>query len=212
MRKIKFAENKIYHIYNRGVDKRDIFMKDEDYFRFIHSLYELNSVDMVFNSGFNCNNGLEIKNIKPRKLLVEILLFTLMPNHFHLILRQKREKGIERFMHKLGTGYTLYFNQKQERSGSLFQGRYRAKIVESDSYFTHLPFYIHSNPLKLNYGGSTSIEFLENYKWSSFQDYIGKKNYPLVINRDLLLEYFKNEENYKKEFINWLNYMEAQPR
>jgi len=212
MRKVQFVDTEIYHIYNRGVDKRDIFMRDEDYSRFVYSLYELNNANAVLNLGFNSKNNLEFQIEKPRELLVEILIFTLMPNHFHLILRQKKEKGIEKFMQKLGTGYTLYFNQQQKRSGSLFQGRYKAKMINRDSYFSHLPFYIHSNPLKLNYGGSTSIEFLENYKWSSFQDYIGKRNYPSVINRRLILDYFKDEQSYRREFVNWLKIMEVQPQ
>jgi len=212
MRKFKFVENEIYHIYNRGVDKRDIFMKDEDYLRFIHSFYELNNANAVLNLGLNYKNKLELNAKKPRRLLVEILIFTLMPNHFHLVLKQKSEKGIEKFMQKLGTGYTLYFNQNQERSGSLFQSRYKAKIIDNNSYFSHLPFYIHSNPLKLNYRGSTSLEFLENYKWSSFSDYIGKKNYPSVTSRNFILNYFGDEQIYKREFVNWLQIKEVEPR
>jgi len=121
-----------------------------------------------------------------------------MSNHFHLILNQKMEKGIEKFMQKLGTGSTLYFNQKQKRSGSLFQGRYKAKIIENNTYFSHLPFYIHSNPLKLNYRGSTILKFLESYKWSSFLDYIGIMKYPSVTNRSLILNYFGDEQAYKR--------------
>ncbi|MDF1498086.1 MAG: transposase [Patescibacteria group bacterium] len=212
MRKFRFVDSEIYHIYNRGVDKRDIFIKEEDYFRFIHSLYELNDANAVINSGLNCNNNLELETKENRKLLVEIIIFTLMPNHFHLILKQKMEKGIEKFMHKLGTGYTLYFNQKQKRSGSLFQGRYKAKIVDNNIYFSHIPFYIHSNPLKLNYRGSTSLEFLESYRWSSFLDYIGIMNYPSVTNRSLILNYFGDEQTYKREFLNWLKIKEVEPR
>ena len=211
MQKPKFIENQIYHIYNRGVEKRNIFKEDKDYFRFLHDLFEFNDENDVFNVAYYFN--LQTKEIesqhleterKPRKLLVEILIFTLMPNHFHLLLRQKKEKGIVRFMQKLGTGYTNYFNKKYERVGSLFQGRFKAVLIKEESHFLHLPYYIHSNPLDLNYGSSTPIDWLENYRWSSYLDYIGKKNFPSVTSRDFLLEFFGGEKEYQKEMIKWL--------
>ena len=208
----QFIENQIYHIYNRGVEKRDIFLDKKDYFRFIHDLFEFNDENPSINSSYYFNSNsktIEVKprSTRPRKLLVEILVFTLMPNHFHLLLRQKKENGISKFMQKLGTGYTMYFNQKYERVGSLFQGRFKAILVDRQAHFIHLPFYIHLNPLE-NYGGSTSLismmNFLENYRWSSFLDYIGKKNFPSVTSREFLLEFFKGSENYKKEIFKWL--------
>jgi len=211
MQKPKFIENQIYHIYNRGVEKRNIFKEDKDYFRFLHDLFEFNDENDVFNVAYYFN--LQTKEIesqhleterKPRKLLVEILIFTLMPNHFHLLLRQKKEKGIVRFMQKLGTGYTNYFNKKYERVGSLFQGRFKAVLIKEESHFLHLPYYIHSNPLDLNYGSSTPIDWLENYRWSSYLDYIGQKNFPSVTSRDFLLEFFGGEKEYQKEMIKWL--------
>jgi putative transposase len=120
-----------------------------------------------------------------------------MPNHFHFLVRQKEKNGIVKFMQKLGTGYTMYFNQKQKRVGGLFQGRFKAINIDREVHFIHLPHYIHTNPLSLNYGGSTSIEFLENYRWSSFPDYIGKKNFPSVTKREFLLNVFGSEKKYK---------------
>jgi len=158
------------------------------------------------------------KERKPRELLVEILVFTLMPNHFHLLLRQKKEKGIVKFMQKLGTGYTNYFNKKYERVGGLFQGSFKAVLVSEEPHFIHLPYYIHTNPLSLldnsNYGSSTSIvekemEFLENYRWSSFPDYIGKKNYPSVTSRGFLSEFLGGPEEYRKATLEWLKGKEA---
>ena len=218
MQRPQFVENQIYHIYNRGVDKRKIFLDQKDYFRFIHDLFEFNDENAVLNVAYYFNSKtMEVepqyfkREKKPRKLLIEILVFVLMPNHFHLILSQKRENGIVKFMHKLGTGYTMYFNQKYKRTGGLFQGRFKAILINQESYFIHLPFYIHSNPLELiNYGGSTSInwkkemEFLANYKWSSFLDYIGKRNFPSVTSRSFFLEYFGGEKEHNKEMENWL--------
>jgi putative transposase len=193
------------------VDKRDIFLNDKDYYRFIHSLFEFNDEDPILNVNYYFNPktmDLDLRPVrkdrKPRKMLVEILLFTLMPNHFHLLLRQKAQNGIVRFMQKLGTGYTNYFNKKHEREGSLFQGRFRAVMIERNEQLQYIPQYIHLNPLKLNYGSSTPIVWrekfglLEKYRWSSFSDYIGKKNYPSVTQREFLLNIFNGEKNYRK--------------
>ena len=213
MRKFQFEENQICHIYNRGVDKRDIFLDDKDYLRFIHYLFELNNGKKISNIGYRINQNQSIE-VEPqylerrmsRELLVEILAFVLMPNHYHLLLRQKKENGIVKFMQKLGTGHTMCFNNKHDRAGSLFQGRFKASLVNEDSYFTHIPNYIHLNPLKLlkKYGGSTSIgykekmEFLKKYRWSSFPDYAGEKNFPSVTSREFLLNNFGGEIGYKK--------------
>ena len=140
-------------------------MDDKDRFRFIHDLFEFNDQDSVLNVAYYFNpKSMEVehqyfeKQRKPRKLLVEILIFALMPNHFHLLLKQKRGGGIVKFMQKLGTGYTNYFNKKYKRVGGLFQGRFKAVLVSEEAHFIHLPFYIHTNPLDLIYGSSTSID------------------------------------------------------
>lgn len=215
MKKPRFVENEIYHIYNRGVEKRSIFADKQDYLRFIHGLFEFNNKESIVNTlHYFDPKSMEInpfyieKERKPRKLLVEILIFALMPNHFHLLIKQKKENGIIKFMQKLGTGYTMYFNKKYQRVGGLFQGRFKAALINEEAHFIHLPFYIHANPLDLfHYRGSTSImeimRFLENYKWSSFPDYIGKKNFPSVTSRELFLEFFGGEKEYQKTIKNW---------
>lgn len=217
--KPQFAENHIYHVYNRGVEKRNTFLNSKDYLRMIHDLYEFNDENSALNVGYHLNSksagSIEVepqylkKEKKKRKLLVEILAFTLMPNHFHLILRQKRDGGIVKFMQKLGTGYTMYFNKKYKRVGGLFQGRYKAVLLENDSHFIYLPFYVHANPLKI-YRGSTSIDkmfdFLKDYRWSSFLDYIGIKNFPSVTSREFLLEFFNGTSGYIKEMKNFLKF------
>ena len=213
-----FVEDQIYHIYNRGVEKRNIFLDDKDYLRFIHDLFELNNEERDPNIGYYFKNTQDMKvrpsyfERKPRKLLVEILVFTLMPNHFHLLLRQKKETGIVKFMQKLGTGYSMYFNKKYNRVGGLFQGSFKAVLVDKEPHFLYLPHYIHLNPLELlNYEGSSTfigwkgeMEFLRNYRWSSFLDYIGERNFPSVTSREFLLNNFEGEENYRKEVENRL--------
>lgn len=212
MKKPQFVEGQIYHIYNRGVEKRKTFLSDKDYLRFIHDLYEFNDIEPVLNVQYYFSPKmmlLECQHIerrrKPKKLLVEILAFVLMSNHFHLILRQKAERGIIRFMQKLGTGYSMYFNGKYKRVGALFQGRFKAIRVYSQAHFLYLPFYIHANPVLKIYGGSTSIDWrramriLEKYRWSSFLDYIGKKNFPSVTSRKFLSGVFGGEAGHRKE-------------
>jgi putative transposase len=208
MKKPVFVNGHVYHIFNRGVEKRNIFMDDGDYFRFVHDLYVFNNEEQVANLNYYFNSksrSVEKRYLKrdtgPRKLLVDVLVFTMMPNHFHLFLRQTGDNGIVKFMQKLGTGYTNYFNKKYERVGSLFQGRFKAALVDRESHFIHLPFYIHTNPLDLNYRSSTSIDFLEGYRWSSFPDYVGKRNFPSVTERGFILDIFGGHEKYREYMV-----------
>jgi len=213
----------IFHILNRGVDKRNIFLDNQDYFRFVHNLFEFNDPSPVFNLGYflNRNQSIDLRSRyikrKPRKLIVEILAFCLMPNHFHLLIRQKEKGGITKFMRKLGVGYAKYFNQKYQRTGALFQGRYKAVLVNREAHFIHLPYYIHFNPLDLlmldwrigkikNY--KKAIDFLNSYRWSSHLDYAGRKNFPSVTQREFLLKIFGGAESYRKEVKNWLKEMD----
>ncbi|MEK9130130.1 MAG: transposase [Patescibacteria group bacterium] len=204
-----FLNNNFYHIYNRGVDKRVIFQNQKDHYRFIHDLYEFNNKNPVLNYIQPMRKNINIENptSKKRKLLVDIMCFCLMPNHFHLILRQKVENGITEFMRKLGTGYTNYFNTEYQRSGVLFQGRFKAIDIQKDEYLMHLSRYIHLNPIELieNNWKKNGIknykkinDFLENYRWSSYLDFIDKKNFPSIINNDFLMSYFKGGKDYKK--------------
>lgn len=224
MRKVRIVTGEIYHIYNRGVEKRKIFLEDEDYLRFIHDLFEFNDENPAKN--FHYYFKFKFKEVplpkierEPRKLLVEILAFCLMPNHFHLMVRQKVENGITQFMRKLGTGYTNYFNQKYERVGPLFQGTFKIVHIKQDAHFLHLPYYIHLNPLDLKFpewrnkeikNYKEAMKFLENYRWSSFLDYIGKKNFPSVTQREFLSEFFEGPEEYKKDTLKWLKEMDLE--
>ena len=211
-----FSVGQIYHVYNRGVEKRVIFLSDRDYRRFVDDLFVFNDEASITNLGYNLVSAgkLQIQSVEAKKKrpLVDILVFTLMPNHFHLILRQRKDNGIIKFMQKLGTGYTMYFNKRYERVGGLFQGAYKAVLINKQAHFIHLPYYIHTNPLELTpYRGRTSIgaeeamKFLENYRWSSFLDYIGKRNFPHVISRKFLLKFFGGPAKYKKDILDWLN-------
>ncbi|MBI2674256.1 MAG: transposase [Candidatus Yanofskybacteria bacterium] len=199
-----------YHTLNRGVDKRDIFLDKQDYLRFIHDLYELNNEDRVESTFGAFKNDPVLANTtsrKQRKLLVDILAFCLMPNHYHLLLSPRVKNGIPLFMQKVNMGYSKYFNQKYKREGTLFQGRYKQILITDNTHFLHLPFYIHFNPLDLKYpewrenkiaSPEKALEFLESYKWSSHLEYLGVKNYGSVLNKKMLNEVFDGSAGYKK--------------
>lgn len=211
MRKEVFINQDIYHIYNRGVEKRQIFMDDYDYLRFIHNLFEFN--DTASAGKFSESRTPKIDQNKHREMLVEILCFCLMPNHLHLILRQLVENGISDFMKKLSLGYAMFFNKKYERVGPLFQGRYKVKEVKNDEYFLHLSRYIHLNPVELiepdwKKLGIRNLEkmdqFLQSYRWSSYPDYLNKKNFPSITSRDFLISYMGGQAKYKKFVDNFV--------
>lgn len=182
----------IYHIYNRGVEKRNTFLEEKDYLRFLSSLYEFNDTRPSLNFG-RYLDLIEVE-LQSKKPLVEIFAFCLMPNHYHLMLRALRENGITEFMRKIGTGYTNYFNLKYDRVGPLFQGKYKARTLSNQAHFLHLPYYIHLNPLDLinpdwKNSGIKNIDrtcdFLKNYHWSSLPDYLGERNFSRLINTKL---------------------------
>ncbi|MDD5739031.1 MAG: transposase [Candidatus Pacebacteria bacterium] len=139
--------------------------------------------------------------------LVKILCYCLMPNHFHLLLQEIREGGISKFMQKLGIGYTNYFNLRHRETGKVFQGGYKCRTVrENQFYLEYLSVYIQvKNVLELFPGGieealkdiDKAFEFAEIYKFSSFPDFIGKRE-SLIIEKDILGDIFPTPEDYKK--------------
>ena len=212
MRRHKLVSKHIYHIYNRGVEKRTLFMNDQDYLRFVDDLIIFNDVNFVINPKRRIR---DIRNNDyKRKPLVDILTFCLMPNHYHLLLRQRVDGGITEFMRKLGDGYVKYFNIKHQRVGTLFQGKFKSVLIDNESQFTYIPFYIHLNPLDLHCSGWQSkgignpkkaIDFLSNYKWSSHANYTGKSDFSLVLQKNFLKGYFGGTPEYAKAFSDFIN-------
>lgn len=196
-----FANNEIYHVYNRGVEKRKIFLEDRDFETFLYYL-----------SKCNCTKKIRSKEIEKRERLVDILGFVLMDNHFHLVLRQKIDGGIVKFMHKLETAYAMRFNKKYDRVGHLIQGNFKAVSVTTDEQFSYLLYYIHLNPLdKVSREWRSgflrdfhqAMTFLYEYKWSSLTYYVGFFTTHFFLSRDNFLveepkKYRKNFEEYMK--------------
>lgn len=212
-RKIKFSVGEFYHVYNRGVNKSPIFLCGADKRRFIKLLYLCNNSGPVI---FKTIQGSPLDRIKREKTIVEIGAYCLMDNHFHLLLREKEDLGISRFLGKLLTAYSMYFNKKYERTGSLLERPSKATHADSDEYLKYLFAYIHLNPIKMidpewKENGITNQEvakkYLEEYDHSSYLDYAGpKREESVILNKDAFPEYFANFKEFD-EFINeWLNY------
>lgn len=187
-------ETLYFHVYNRGVDKRDIFMDKGDYYRFLHDLYEFNDICPTQPNTRRLVRCPTSNNCDHKKL-VDIVCYCLMPNHYHLLVSTSDMTALTSFMRKLGTGYTNYFNQKYKHSGHLFQGRYKKILVESEPQLLQLSKYIHLNPLR---SSRTKAVSLKKYKYSSYLDYIGIKNMPSIITNDVINSMFTTKKDYKK--------------
>ena len=149
-RRQPLVNGEMYHVYNRGVDKRDIFSDKNDIYRFVESIKEFNRIEKI-NSLANLRKSKSIFQIGLSPLsgepLVEIIGYCLNPNHFHFILKQSVDGGIVKFMQKLQSGYTSYFNVKNFRSGSLFQGVFKSQLISNENYFYKLIGYVNKNYL-----------------------------------------------------------------
>lgn len=212
MRRLVFNNENFYHIFNRGIDKRKIFLTKRDYERFIMALYLFNDENI---NDYDLTS-LDLRGLasygNKRKQLVEIIHWSFMPNHFHLFIRQNIYNGISTFMQRVGTSYTMYFNKTRERRGRLFEGTFKARHVEADDYFSHLGIYIDTNHTDLIWPGwkengipTKNLEIIKErlteYKWSSFNEYYLKKKslIPGFTNKKLFFEIFgAPEKEYEK--------------
>ncbi len=191
MRKTNFVTGQIYHVFNRGIDKRDIFSKQDDLDRFFLSMKLFNTpepIGSIFESTFRDPLGSEAPK------LVNIIAYCLNPNHYHFILEQVEENGIKKFMHRLGTGYTNYLNIQLKRSGALFQGPFRSIHVNSNEYLLHLSVYVNLNDQQGPLGS-------EAPKWgrSSWDEYLGKGNSrEYLCGKGIVLEQFPSVGEYEK--------------
>jgi len=220
-RPIIIAPEEFYHVYNRGVEKRKVFLSRADYDRFVALLYLANQTEPA-DLKYQGRSFSEMTEDRAGEPLVEIVAYCLMPNHFHLLLREMIEGGIARFMQKLTTGYTMYFNKRHERSGALFEGTYKARHADEDRYLRYLISYIHLNPIKLfdrkwkangiqNRSGAE--RFLEKYEYSSYLDYFGKKRpQGKLLEQDIGREFFESLGDFKQCTAEWLTYNAEQDK
>lgn len=193
-----FVNGQFYHIYNRGTEKRIIFENNWDYSRFIKTLrYYQSAGPKPRLSKFLTNDALKLDL---RKKIVDIICYCLMPNHFHLLVRQLEEGGITEFISKLSNSYTKYYNIKHNRVGPLLQGEFKAVMIESDEQLIHVSRYIHLNPLV-----SYLVKSLDLYRWSSYNDFIKKDNNGLCIKEEIL-NFFKSPEEYQQFVLDQASY------
>ncbi len=206
LRKQVFAPGEYYHLYNRGTEKRIIFLEEKDYRHFMFLMYICNTT----------------KSIELRKIgeffdrgetIVDIGVFCLMPNHFHILVREKIENGISTYMRKLMTGYSMYFNKKYKRTGKLYEGVFKSIHVNKDTYLKYLYSYIHLNPAKLidknwkenkNRNTNNLLKYVFSYPHSSLQEYqTGKLQ---IINPSVFPVYFEKLDDHKNELFEWLDF------
>jgi putative transposase len=189
-----YIENGIYHIYNRGVEKRTIFLDKQDYAVFLHLLkYYLSPINPK-----EIHPLLKFQNfslVRPRPLAnmekeINLLAFCLMPNHFHLLLKQFHKNSMTRLMRRILTTYSLYFNKRYDRVGTLFQGTYKAALIDNDQYLLHVSRYIHQNPQNPT---NLTRSILVNYPYSSYKYYLGLKHASWLKTK-LILSYFDSSK------------------
>ncbi len=206
-------EESYFHILNRGIEKNKIFFCDDDYKRFILGLYRFNEKSGSVRMPRKKNSFIGLP--KQEEKLVEILKWTLMPNHYHILVQEKIPGGAVEFTKRIGNGYTKYINIKNNRNGYLFQNAAKIIKVEDNAHFLYLPVYIDLNIIdivepKWKEDGIKNKEkvkkFIESYKWSSYPNSVGLQNFPEVMNLDLFYEIFDTDiKKYRKEVEEWID-------
>jgi len=193
-----------YHLYNRGVEKREIFLDEQDYSVFIG--YMKSYLDIPPLQGLALKDK-KSKSIPPSRIPknysneISLLAYCLMPNHFHFLVKQSSDRGIAEFMQSLVLKYVMYFNKKYKRVGGLFQGRYKSVRIYNEDQFTYITKYIHRNPIDLS-PTRPGLEGLAKYRYSSYGNYLGlfKQNW---VKTDDVLSYFSktNLKNSYQAFV-----------
>ncbi|HBB37004.1 MAG: hypothetical protein A2374_01900 [Candidatus Moranbacteria bacterium RIFOXYB1_FULL_44_23] len=206
MRKVQFIKDQYYHIFNRGIDKRKIFLDDFDYRRFLLSMRLMNDEQDGLMIRWRDHKKTYPKatvetflrsDLRKRNPLVKIVCFSLLPNHYHFVLEQLAKNGIERFMQRVGIGFTMYFNKKYNRSGVLFQGKCKSSLIKSTHHLLYLSAYVNCNAEVHN------ISDAKKYPWSSLSNFL-RKSKSDICNGEVIWSQFKNNkeyENFAKENV-----------
>lgn len=195
-----YVENGVYHVYNRGVEKRIIFQDAQDYQVFLHYMkrYLMEPPTDEVGPRWRLNLHKEI----------QLFAYCLMPNHFHFLIKQVTKSALTTFMRCFINSYTKYFNKRYERVGSLFQGKFKAAFVETEQYLLHLSRYIHLNPIHHEEVTRSDLVTLQNYPYSSYADFLGKRQTKWV-KPDEILSYFKSSARlYLKDISSYQSFVE----
>lgn len=214
MRKVSFVPEEFYHVYNRGNSRQTIFLTKEDHARFMALLYLANGTVPFEFRNLDLDKLFEFER---GEQLVSIGAYCLMPNHFHILATPLVEGGISTFMRKLTTGYSMYFNKKHFRTGSLFEGKFKSEHVDNDEYLKYLFSYIHLNPVKLIQSDwqktgiknrEEVLKYLKDFQYSSYADNYSARPESRILDRKPFPEYFLSKKDYDKEMEEWLSYKE----
>lgn len=237
-RSVTFAADETYHVFNRGNNKSAIFKLPSDYERFLQLLYLANT-----STSFNVRNVLQqhdsVFSIPRPDTLIRIHAACLMPNHFHLLVTPLSDHGLSTFMLKLGTSYSMYFNKRHDRTGALFEGRFKARHIDDDRYQKYIFTYIHLNPVRSMTSDKSQLhitnmlEQARAYPYSSLNHHLSLNNtlpraalgrsrdetdgavpeipWQSILSTELFEDYFSDPVSATEELLDWLSYDEDFP-
>lgn len=221
-------EGEFYHLYSRGNSKQKIFLDDRDRDRFLKILYLYNSPARIDFKNDIADRKINAWDFERGEPIVHIGAWVLMPNHFHLYITPKNtearlpskvpsissQNSITDFMHRVLTSYSKYFNNRHQRTGSLFEGKFKSVHIQNNNHAKYLFSYIHLNPLKLfdkkwkeqKSGNERGLKkFLDSYKWSSYSDYLGiNRSENKIIHKINFPRYFESKNSFQKEIFDWI--------
>lgn len=205
LRKTPFSIGEYYHLYSRGVEKRVVFQDKQDYQHFMFIMYV-----------FNTKKSIKLRDISENfdrgVTIVDIGAYCLMPNHFHILVREKIKGGSSTYMRKILTAYSMYFNKKYKRTGILYESVFKSSYINKDNYLKYIYSYIHLNPAKLinkhwredkKRNISELLKYVFSYPYSSLHEYTDNKFN--IIDPDEFPKYFTKPSDHKKELFNWLS-------
>lgn len=201
MRKIPLVTGEIYHVFNRGVNKGEIFFSESDYRRFFRAAVHYKTKDTKFSYERPFNDPVSLKSLRPvGPPKIQVLAYCLMPNHFHFLLKQLVDGGVTSYFRHLANSYSHYVSVKHKRVGPLFQGRFKNVLIESQEQLLHVSRYIHLNPLITDLVGD-----LKNYSWSSYRAHI--QNYKdELAEPEIILQDFKTKADYERFVLDQEDY------
>ncbi len=209
----------LYHALNRGVEKRALFLDTQDYMRFVHDMRLFNDTKRAENVSYILSHPhIDVRHRYEGERLVDIHGWCLMKNHYHLLLSERIDGGISKFLQKLNGGYAKYFNERYGRVGTLYQGKSKKILIDSDAHFLHILHYIHLNPLDYIKSAATwrerkitkvkaAVEYLSQYRWSSYREYCGANDAYPIVSTELFNDVFKD---YQKSLTSYLADLEIE--